>query len=312
MGTSQHWRRLATVLTTTLLTASLIGAAPPPQSTTAQLSPSAFSQSASAPVAQAAPASASVAGTTVTISSAKKTLRAPTPKISGTAAVGSRLTAKPGTWTSGTSRSYRWYANGKAISGGYRSTFTPSTAHQGKRITVKVTGKKSGYSTVSRTSAATLKVARSSTPKVSGSAITGKTVSATVGTWTPSTSFAYQWRANGTAIKGATKKTYKISTSHAGKKLSVRVTGTKSGHTTLVRTSASTSTVKKAAPAKRATSVKHTSSSWNCPKGYPIKGNASSRIYHVPSGSFYKRTNPEYCFATESAAKAAGYRKSKR
>lgn len=50
---------------------------------------------------------------------------------------------------------------------------------------------------------------------------------------------------------------------------------------------------------------------WNCPSGYPIKGNQSG-IYHVPSGAFYDRTNPEECFATEAAAKAAGYRKSKR
>ncbi|WP_449867021.1 sunset domain-containing protein [Nesterenkonia lutea] len=48
------------------------------------------------------------------------------------------------------------------------------------------------------------------------------------------------------------------------------------------------------------------------PRGYPIKGNASSGIYHVPSGSYYKRTKPERCFATESAARNAGYRKSKR
>lgn len=50
---------------------------------------------------------------------------------------------------------------------------------------------------------------------------------------------------------------------------------------------------------------------WNCPSGYPIKGNQSG-IYHVPGGAYYSRTNPEECFATEAAAKAAGYRKSKR
>ena len=51
---------------------------------------------------------------------------------------------------------------------------------------------------------------------------------------------------------------------------------------------------------------------WDCPSGYPIKGNASSMIYHVPSGSYYSRTKPEECFATESAARNAGYRKSQR
>ncbi|GAB3682887.1 HNH endonuclease family protein [Angustibacter aerolatus] len=54
------------------------------------------------------------------------------------------------------------------------------------------------------------------------------------------------------------------------------------------------------------------SSAYNCPAGYPIKGNASSMIYHVPGGQFYDVTNPEECFSTEAAARAAGYRKSKR
>jgi hypothetical protein len=52
----------------------------------------------------------------------------------------------------------------------------------------------------------------------------------------------------------------------------------------------------------------------SCPSSAPIKGNQSSSgewIYHVPGGSFYDRTNPEECFATESAAVAAGYRASK-
>lgn len=66
----------------------------------------------------------------------------------------------------------------------------------------------------------------------------------------------------------------------------------------------------KPAPKKKATSMYP--SGWDCPSAYPIKGNASSMIYHMPYGSYYSRTNPEQCFATESAAKAAGYRKSKR
>ncbi len=48
-----------------------------------------------------------------------------------------------------------------------------------------------------------------------------------------------------------------------------------------------------------------------CPSWAPIKGNASSMIYHMPGQSFYTRTNPEACFATESAAVKAGYRKAK-
>ena len=46
----------------------------------------------------------------------------------------------------------------------------------------------------------------------------------------------------------------------------------------------------------------------DCPEGYPIKGNATSLIYHVPGGGSYERTIPEFCFAAESDAEAAGYR----
>lgn len=48
----------------------------------------------------------------------------------------------------------------------------------------------------------------------------------------------------------------------------------------------------------------------DCPGEAPIKGNASSGIYHVPGGDFYDRTNAEECFASESAAEDAGYRAS--
>lgn len=48
--------------------------------------------------------------------------------------------------------------------------------------------------------------------------------------------------------------------------------------------------------------------SGTCPADYPIKGNANSRIYHRPTDSSYEDTNPEFCFATESDAKAAGFR----
>lgn len=45
-----------------------------------------------------------------------------------------------------------------------------------------------------------------------------------------------------------------------------------------------------------------------------IKGNISgkSRIYHMPGGAFYERTNPEMCFDTEAEAQAAGFVKSSR
>lgn len=47
------------------------------------------------------------------------------------------------------------------------------------------------------------------------------------------------------------------------------------------------------------------------PEGFPIKGNANSKKYHVPGSSFYDRTIAEIWFATEEDAEAAGYEKPK-
>jgi hypothetical protein len=45
-----------------------------------------------------------------------------------------------------------------------------------------------------------------------------------------------------------------------------------------------------------------------CPDGFPIKGNASSGIFHAPSDHSYQRTIPEICFASEDSAIANGFR----
>jgi large subunit ribosomal protein L4 len=43
------------------------------------------------------------------------------------------------------------------------------------------------------------------------------------------------------------------------------------------------------------------------PDGFPIKGNANSMLYHLPGSAFYERTVAEVWFASEKAAKAAGF-----
>lgn len=49
-----------------------------------------------------------------------------------------------------------------------------------------------------------------------------------------------------------------------------------------------------------------------CPASHPIKGNAQSKIFHVPEGASYDRTIPERCYATPEAAEADGFRAAKR
>lgn len=61
------------------------------------------------------------------------------------------------------------------------------------------------------------------------------------------------------------------------------------------------------APSGRAAPVNR-----SCPASHPIKGNASSLIYHLPGDDYYTRTVPEECSATEDAARGAGYRRARR
>ena len=49
-----------------------------------------------------------------------------------------------------------------------------------------------------------------------------------------------------------------------------------------------------------------------CPLTHPVKGNANSKIYHVPGGRFYDSTVPERCYRDGAAAEADGLRASKR
>ena len=49
----------------------------------------------------------------------------------------------------------------------------------------------------------------------------------------------------------------------------------------------------------------------SCPSYAPIKGNASSMIYHRPGQQYYGATVPEECFRNAASAVAAGYRAAK-
>ena len=44
-----------------------------------------------------------------------------------------------------------------------------------------------------------------------------------------------------------------------------------------------------------------------CPAGYPVKGNADSRLYHAPESPYYTTTRAEFCFDSTDAARKNGY-----
>jgi hypothetical protein len=66
-------------------------------------------------------------------------------------------------------------------------------------------------------------------------------LTANTGSWSPTPRFSYQWFRNGATISGATSRTYSLQQADWGKKISVRVTGTVTGYTTVAKTSAARS-----------------------------------------------------------------------
>jgi hypothetical protein len=170
------------------------------------------------------------------------------PTITGTLVVGSTLTAKVGAWSPAPTRiAYQWYRSGTAITGATAATYRLTAADRGRTIKVRVTGSRAGYEPASRTSAATAAVKgvlTSVKPTIAGTPRVGATLTAQVGTWQPSgITFTYRWFRNGVAISGATAKSYTVKAADRGRKLHVRVTGTRTGYVSQSRTSAQTATV---------------------------------------------------------------------
>ncbi|WP_461050906.1 beta strand repeat-containing protein [Terrabacter koreensis] len=172
---------------------------------------------------------------------------APTPTISGTAQVGLRLTANPGTWGPlPVTLKYQWLRNGVAVTGATASSYVPTPSDRTARMSVTVTGLKTGYSAVAHTSAQTLAVATgvltpTPVPKITGTVKVGYRLTATAGTWGPlPVTLKYQWRRNGVAITGATASTYLLGAGDRTARMTVTVTGMKTGYTTVAKTSLAT------------------------------------------------------------------------
>ncbi|MEU0918736.1 hypothetical protein ABZ384_14985 [Streptomyces cyaneofuscatus] len=93
------------------------------------------------------------------------------------------------------------------------------------------------------------RLASTKPPVISGPAKVGAKLTAGTGSWTAApSSYAYQWKADGTAIAGATGATYTIPAKLLAKKITVTVTARRSGHPDGQSTSAAVTVAKGDAP----------------------------------------------------------------
>lgn len=173
---------------------------------------------------------------TVTAASAPQNTTIPT--ITGTASVGSTLTATNGTWTGSTPITYayaweRCAADGgscAAIAGATAQTYVVAVADVGATLRVVVSATNpggSGQATSAFVSASAVSAPKSTVaPVISGTPAQGDTLTSTLGTWTGgSLTYTYLWyrcdanETNCGEISGATASTYVATSSDVGKYL---------------------------------------------------------------------------------------------
>ncbi|MGC4174962.1 hypothetical protein [Demequina sp.] len=194
---------------------------------------------------------AAVTGINATLDTMLHFTTTATPKITWLALnAGSTLGSSTGSWgpkTSAFKVTYQWKRNGLAISKATKSTYVIQEADRGTKITLTITASDTNTTPVAKTSAALAipKVfTKTVTPTISGTLRSGHTLTAIRGTWSPTASYSYQWYRSGTKITGATAKTYKLSSKDKGKKITVKVTGKRTGYLTVTRTSPSKTVAK--------------------------------------------------------------------
>ncbi|GGO72771.1 Ig-like domain repeat protein [Nocardioides deserti] len=174
------------------------------------------------------------------------------PSIAGKPEVGGTLTVNAPTWsgTGTTNTTYQWLRDGQPVTGATAPTYVVTEADAGKALTVKVTGKRTGYADGTATSAPITVTAVDKpmtptvTPSISGFAEVGRTLTASPGSWSaPDATFTYVWRRDGITIPGQTRPTYVVQLADIGKRLTVDVTATATGFSETVASATTAGTV---------------------------------------------------------------------
>jgi hypothetical protein len=171
------------------------------------------------------------------------------PTVAGAPRAGQVVTAATGAWSPApVALSYQWLRAGVPISGATTRSYVVKNADAGRSLTVAVTAKKTGFTSITKTSAPTSavtgRITAAPTPTIGGVVRVGQTVGATTGSWSPApVGLSYQWKRGGKTIPGATTRTYVIRPADVDAVLSVSVTGSRASFGTLIRPSNATSRV---------------------------------------------------------------------
>jgi hypothetical protein len=141
----------------------------------------------------------------------------------------------------GTKAVFQWLRDSAPISGATKSEYKLKADDFQTLISAKVTLTRVGYTTATRTAVGLSVTAgdfvKSATPFITGTVGLNKTVSGNAGSWDSGVTYSYQWLRNGVAVAGANAKTYKLTEADRGKQLTIQVTVTKFGYSTMTQVS---------------------------------------------------------------------------
>lgn len=157
-----------------------------------------------------------------------------TPTISGALVTGTTLVASPGTFAPADAAvTYQWYVGGVKQTGETAAEYTLQPGDSAQRVMVEVTLTNDGYFVSSVTKTLYPKEIERKAPSIGGTLATGSTLTAYVGTTTPSdVNISYQWYVGGAVVAGATSKYFTLRAEDAGQRVSVHVTVSRDGYLT--------------------------------------------------------------------------------
>ena len=165
------------------------------------------------------------------------------PTVAGNARVGGTLQAGAGDWsTSDVSTQYSWTVFGSDAVLGTGPTLQVPAAAAGEQIVLTLIGDAPRFEPTALSAAPTTAIgsgvfSATRKPKISGAPRVGQRLRARPGTWSPTpTRITYSWFRNGHKIKGASKRTYRVTRVDRGKRLSVRVKVSAPSYTSARRT----------------------------------------------------------------------------
>ena len=227
------------------------------------------------------------------------------PTLSGTAKVGSTLTATGGSWAPAADVRYQWRAAGVDVPGATGATFTVGQQQVGKRVRVRVTASKLGYPTSTVLSPRSPRVVpgtltSTAEPGIAGDPVVDGTLTASPGSWQPTPgALTFQWLADGVPISGAVGEQLTPGPALVGTALSVRVTASRSGFSDVSTTSPATTPVAQAtlAPAgdpvvsgdPRLGAVLEVTAGATAPAGSPtVEWLRNGQVVRGASGSSYE------------------------